>query len=114
MTDTEIIIEITKLDDIMYEWCAGLQQNAYYSKLQKIWYPNQTNIPYLTSRDAIVPVVEKCITNPDIEHTFNYALYDSLPKEDWDKNAMTYVMAVKATARQLCIALLKATGKWKE
>lgn len=60
------------------------------------------------SRDAIVPVIEKVINNNgDLEMKFNYALYDQIPPEK-DKNAMTYVMAVKATARMLCIALLKA------
>lgn len=115
MTDTEIIIEIAKLDGLAsYSFPRGHPQygttGCYINKFGGV-----SEMPYyLNSRDAIIPVIEKHITNPDIEHTFNYALYDSLPKEDWDKNAMTYVMAVKATARQLSVALLKTSGKWKE
>lgn len=70
--------------------------------------------PYLTSRDAIIPLVEKLITTPELERVFNYALYDLLPREVSEVNAMTYVMAIKAKPAQIAEALLRTFGKWIE
>lgn len=56
--------------------------------------------PYLTSRDAIVPVIEKQ------SDTIQLKIYNYLDRvAKW-----TFL----ATAPQLCEALLRATGKWKE
>jgi len=63
----------------------------------------------LISRDAIVPVIGKRINRYELQHAFNYALYDLLPVKTAEGNGFTYVMAVLATPRELCIALLKAT-----
>jgi hypothetical protein len=71
-------------------------------------------LSYLTSRDAIIPVIEKCVINTEIEMKFNYALYALLPKREDEIHGMTYVMAVLATPAQLTEALLRATGKWIE
>lgn len=116
MTDQSIIIAVAKLDgftqlDSMPNPMFALEVCEYEAAC---CHTRASEFEYLTSRDAIIPVIEKRITNPEIEKVFNYALYDLLPKEVTEVNAMTYVMAVKATAKQLCIALLKATGKWME
>lgn len=69
---------------------------------------------FLISRDAIIPVIEKFITNSEIEMKFNYALYALLPKREGSTHGMTYVMAVLSTPAQLCEALLKTLGKWED
>lgn len=123
MTDQQLIIAVAKLDGLtckasptiigMYALFSedGSQWSESHDTEEQCWREAKD---YLTSHDAIIPVIEKHITNPEIEMIFNYALYDLLQKEVSEVNAMTYVMAVKATARQLSIALLKACGKWEE
>jgi hypothetical protein len=101
MTDAEIIIAIAKLDGIHTDgWVSSTPPHS--------WFPLPK--PYLTSRDAIIPVIEKQITNSEIQTKFNYALYGILPQEVADSNGFIFVMAIKATPKQLCIALLNVTG----
>lgn len=74
----------------------------------------------LVSRDAIIPVIEK---QDDGEFYLNFieALWDEQHPSTESKDfrlpyyseAAIWLM-IKAIPRQLCIALLKATGKWKE
>jgi hypothetical protein len=60
---------------------------------------------YLTSRDAIIPVIEK--QPHDIKLRFHGEAAVVC-------RAFGYLdEAIYLTPRQLCIALLKATGKWK-
>jgi len=59
---------------------------------------------YLTSRNAIVPVIEKLIDQGLIDE--NDILIEL------ENQGVLY--SFLSTARQLCIALLKATGKWIE
>jgi hypothetical protein len=56
--------------------------------------------PYLTSRDAIVPVIEK--QTDDIKGEIS----------DWLMTRAEWL--ITATPPQLCEALLRATGKWKD
>lgn len=119
MTDTSIIIEVAKLDGWIREekthprfytrivhWIKRI--GTFERKIVESELP-----PYITSRDAIIPVIERhdevsyCLM-----HELRMILTDDLgcesPKEinEWDM--------LTATPKQLCIALLKATGKWKE
>lgn len=55
--------------------------------------------PYLTSRDAIVPVVEK--QPPHVQYQVHKFLGELEIRYRW-----------LATPRQLCEALIRATGKW--
>lgn len=63
---------------------------------------------YLTSRDAIIAVIEK--KYPDLVARY---LVDVLAKH-YKTSHVTFAMIMCATASQLTEALLRATGKWKE
>lgn len=117
MTDEQIIIAVSKLDGWTecerkgYEgfWMPSdyVYDKSPYSKLKLlIELP-----PYLTSRDAIVPVIEKQITTEELMEKFGMCLISHNPK-------MTTVEFFKvvmfSTPRKLCVALLKAIGNFKE
>jgi hypothetical protein len=58
------------------------------------------------SRDAIVPVIEKQVKNcPTFYSPFLIALAEG---------KKTPIEMILATPRQLCEALLRAMGKWKD
>jgi len=92
-------------DEILGEPPGGLfHVNCGYDQLE---FRGEIDFkPYLTSHDAIVPVIEKVLTGK----------YD-LQEKMWE-----YIMqygkkppaSILTTPRQLCIALLRATGKWVE
>ena len=70
-----------------------------------------TGLPdYLTSYDAIIPLIQKLWKNDVITTDFNVYL----------TKAMNFpfqprcIEAFEATPSQLCEALLRATNKWKE
>ena len=65
--------------------------------------------PYLTSYDAILPLIQKlCTRNQELKVQFLNTLRSSFrqPASDYDM--------MMATPEQLADALLRATGKWKE
>jgi hypothetical protein len=62
--------------------------------------------PYLTSRDAIVPVIEK--NYPDKIAASLVQVLQNSP----GCNRVTNAWIMTATPSQLCEALLRATGKW--
>lgn len=71
---------------------------------------------YLTNYDAIIPLIQKQKDNDRLEvgiqlaimrrKLFGYPTQDNV--ERW------IIVALTATPAQLCEALLRATGKWKE
>lgn len=113
MNDTEIIIEVAKL-------AFGEEPDQHFGgKLhfhgtgQGVTYIDE--FQYLTSRDAIVPVIEK---NNHIAMSIIHEL-DKLRDEsnqnlDIPSCGLEWWLLCKSTPRQLCIALLKATDKWRE
>lgn len=120
MTDTEILIEVAKLDGWVSEVrkryagspnVAGFGRNIHLS----LGHPDREFTlriftPYLTSRDAIIPVVEK--QPVEIKRKIAHEFY-GVPKvggfiED------DYIACLLAPARRICIALLKATGTFKD
>lgn len=69
---------------------------------------------YLTSRDAIIAVIEKVILgNEELEKKFHHELF-KIMAASFSKGVTVAVTLVCATAEQLTEALLRATGKWKE
>lgn len=70
-------------------------------------------LPYTTSRDAIVPVIEKQTEEMQLKTIYTLSKTMTHPK-DWDYVTGWMLLAIKATPTQLCEALLRATGKWKE
>lgn len=65
---------------------------------------------YLTSRDAIVPVIEK--QQPEIQREIAKLLISY----EWNQEIMLVdvINALLKPPPQLCEALLRATGKWEE
>lgn len=137
MTDTEIIIEVAKLDGwlnkppVNYEskhplaWWFHPSLHAEANE-RGIGYPNSAEIlpTYLTSRDAIVLVIEKVWRSllngnePTLESegflvTFG-ELCEQLCHDEVSWSITPVYRFVLMKPRQLCIALLKATGKWRE
>lgn len=108
MLDQDQLIEIAKLDG-KEEWEYNPNNPAFGSLL------------YLTSLDAIVPVIEKQPTN--IKHKFVRTLWITLNGECSEHDVFNeqesafvdeIIKLMLATPRQLCEALLRATGKWKD
>lgn len=129
MTDTEILIEVAKLDG----WLDVKEYELVYDyagdkgKFKQLMGRNPDNLGelkcllhYLTSRDAIIPVIEKCGmkgVRGDCYY-FGERLIEELSLSYTVKQPCdVFYLAesiVQATPKQLCIALLKATGKWKD
>ncbi len=119
MTDQEIIIEVAKLDgkegtaNLCMEICREQKTDRYYESM---------GVDYLVSRDAIVPVIEK--QDEDIRTQFFYELMTihnlNRPREynstmmEWTTTHLQFSEVILSSSRQLCIALLKATGKYVE
>jgi len=68
--------------------------------------------PYLTSRDAIVPVIEKQEYN--IQLRFARALAKICDADRWHEKENYAMQILKSIPCQLCEALLRATGRWKD
>lgn len=73
----------------------------------------QTLKPYFTSRDAIIPVIRKVLTTSELKVKFLNALR-SLVEARLKRAISDFDLLVESTECELCIALLKATEKWKE
>jgi len=67
-------------------------------------FPSYTK-PYLTSYDAILPLVQ------NQPHHIIACIYDDMRDEGWTDGV---VRLLNFTPSQLCEALLRATGKWKD
>lgn len=112
MTDNQIIIEVAKLDgfelpDSNEGWNhnnplspTGISIDNHKGQCKR-WVEKQ----YLTSRDAIIPVIEK--QTPKIREYIVSCLVTLRQNDELQD-------LICASAKQLSIALLKATGKWTE
>lgn len=121
MIDTDIIIEVAKLDG----WTSEVEPN---NKIR--WkHPNREFITYildkdqhpivwksyLTSRDAIIPVIEKFMKKSEgIDIDFIEDFWDELNKLDDFFEEYGHVGMLISTPKNLCIALLKVTGKYHD
>ena len=68
--------------------------------------------PYLTSRDSIIPVIEKMPTENRME--FINILEDIAYTKEFGNYWDVQFAIITATPQQLAEALLRATSKWKE
>lgn len=104
MTEQDQIKALAELDG----W-VDTAQNGYVEHLAYRWNLVGTTIykpeppPYLTSYDAIIPLIQK--QSEDMVEIVHYELLRLLA---------THYLILLATPAQLCEALLRATGKWKE
>lgn len=133
MTDTEIIKACAELDGWqspdsyeVQQWTNDrmIEANCWWKnpdgKFQPINY-EYTLPPYLTSRDAIVSLIEKlpeyilekCFVELSRIHSIEM-LQDGETLMHMNLTRVKLISMICSTARQLCIALLKATNKWKD
>lgn len=124
MTDQQIIIEVAKLDGWTVNEPNRSWPNPFYTQpALKILRTFEELPPYLISRDAIIPVIEKVI-NRHTCHSFfdalgleaikDWADCDGSPVYEGDGSYFELWVLFKASPHQLCIALLKTTGKFTE
>ncbi len=120
MTDQELIIEVAKLDGWEQRECF---EQSFSDPMGQVsvglrWCRGSTiarRLPdYLESRDAIVPVIEKQgpiarVQLIDFLCEYKFEHYDGGDQMSQSDAAELII----STPRQLCIALLKATGKYK-
>lgn len=110
MKDEEIIKAVAELDG-WEKTPAGFWKKPPGSLLQR------SLPPYLTSRGTIVPVIEKQWKNLGSNSFDGNKFSDYLRKLVDEKECCTTHTTMRvllATPRQICEALLRATGRWKE
>jgi hypothetical protein len=106
MTDRDIITAVAGLDG----WQRRLTGWQKYPHTPLT--PTEQLPPYLTSRDAIVPVIAKvCNTKPKQMNFLSWLHIVLKLRLMKDRDCWFYF--VTATPAQLCEALLSATEKWK-
>ncbi len=121
MTDQELIIECAKLDGFSV---VPTGNGTYPFALKApsgtvgVGWTTEASAwshmpPYLTSRDAIVPVIEKCCKTWQAQDDFMGALNEELAASEHSSMGDIQWLTILSTSCQLCIALLKATGKHK-
>jgi len=130
MTDHELIIEVAKLDgwsepfefkpplyadepDRLFGVAPGWDNKSLSNILRKdltgLEEARHIVPDYLHSRDAIIPVIEKHLRKGNYNH---FDTVNAFRHEFGDP--CTWQDIICASPRQLSVALLKATGKWKE
>ena len=71
--------------------------------------------PYLTSYDAIIPLIHLSIgSDTNKANIFICILRSMLNQDGFEICTMDCFVLMTATPSQLCEALLRATGKWKD
>lgn len=110
------IKSLAELDDF------ASKQRSYEYKGER--FPFVTVSDYLTSYDAIIPLIQKRVWSSTI-HSFQDALgiicAEQYAKDNGeyyeyqgDGSYFEYWLVFNATPAQLCEALLRSTGKWIE
>lgn len=109
MNDEQITIEVAKLNGWKSYSPGDFNPTVRWEKNGSV--VQTLDLPeYLYSRDAIIPVIEKVVT-PELEMVwvFFFAMLDEQREDSFCGTSYLF-----ATARELCIALLKSTGNWKD
>lgn len=113
MSDEEIIIEVAKLDDyMMTHWKCNPFDAIFKDEGHYQYYLKQ--LPqYLTSYDAIIPVIEKVLgVNEELWSKFLHELGQLVGFHKGMEVGRWHLMKrfMLATPQQLCIALLKSAS----
>lgn len=119
LTDQEIIIEVAKLDGFNAMGFPHYPEPDLYFQKDTFLGHRDSLPPYLTSRDAIIPVIEKCF---EMDKVTPFNKQEALACVFWSElNEINdffeeggHTQMLLSTPYQLCIALLKATGRWRE
>lgn len=124
MTDEQIIIAVAKLDGFLsVQFINSGPWKVMGDKIHIHGHGNTIVPDYLTSRDAIIPVIEKAFSKITchsffdtlgIECAKDTADVDGQYEYQGDGSYYEQWLIFKATPRQLSIALVKATGNWIE
>ena len=117
MTDEQIVIEVAKLDGFTFQYGVHVDRNNSGKLCCSDQHGSTIHVPdYLTSRDAIVPVIEKWANKNMVDFSnFVCCLRHELKLDsEFELVTADIWFCLTATPRQLCIALLRATGKYKE
>jgi len=119
MTDQDQIVALAELDGLEPTFVTGTNDIVYWNDPKEnarlITWRELPN--WLNSRDAIVPLIEKFVnTNTDyLKHSFILHLAKiACGKCEWYDAVKDAIKFVLPTPKQLCEAILRATGKWKE
>lgn len=113
MKEYEIIKAIAELDgwvDLAFQgnYPDGEPQfSGYHAGYSSVFIPH-----YLCSRDAITPVIERQIFNKKNGRFLSFLSHAINPSDE--PPFPTPLEMIVASPWQLCEALLRATGKWKE
>lgn len=96
MKPEDQIKELAELDGLVYD-----NQSPYMSLVWRRGATYQQLPGYLTSYDAIIPLIQK--QDEETQRLLARRL-----------GCSAYRIPISVTPAQLCEALLRATGKWKE
>jgi hypothetical protein len=114
MNDQDIIKAIAELDGWMPKDC----ENDYIFVKQlgnSTLQVHETNLPpYLTSRDAIVPLINRLIEERKLTGTQLGNFFKWTGAGMMSVDYQNYIVLLKCEPLKLCKALLRATGKWIE
>ena len=105
--------EFVRPDDVTYSECHDVRSDGCGEGVEGV---DQFK-PYLTSRDAIVPVIVKWCDTDRKEHKYEFELgetYYRLANQEHRCFSMKSFDYITATPAQLCEALLRASGKWRD
>lgn len=132
MTNQNILIAVAKLDGKQPFYCDGKHGTAMHGgsfvtnngsvyALTSDWYEKyipyvEDYKPYLTSRDAIIPVI--CKQKIVVQQEVYRQLFAERFEHSTDQLSVRFTVSLEEifhkTARDYSVALLKATGKWEE
>lgn len=119
MTDNQLTIAVAKLDgfehvnpghDNLDQWSFCRAHSDYNEEC------GFDDLLYLTSHDAIIPVIEKGFRHGVFEfdgNKFTKILFEVMAKDSCC-TTLDCLRMLMATPRQLSITLLKACGKWEK
>lgn len=117
MNDNRLIIAVAKLDGK----CPHNRVNSgnhpeegFMAECLDCGVDFPVELEYLTSHDAIIPVIEKVCNTKHLKEEF--VCYLTLELDDTEHFSLLDVFSAitKTTPKQLSIALVKACEKWEE
>lgn len=113
MNPTEQIKALAELDGWTELFCE--QDRTLWGFRNGRKYSERTpDANYLTSYDAIIPLIQKQPAGVMIDFTYHlWRIIERDAKRNYNRQYDAWRLVI-ATPAQLCEALLRATGKWKD
>lgn len=113
MTDEALMIECAKLDG-WKDIGIGTVGSLHHPKCDCFSGEGCIKPSYLTFRDAIIPVIEKQGWDMNGWQNFLNILDEETNTSCSSLRLRNRIEGFKATPKQLAIALVRATGNWRE